>query len=141
MAVAPFGLVVFLLAFASHWSGYAIPPEAPQPQISVADINKNNPRHACGEEWAGETSMDTGNIILEKGWKPSGADNICTLAHELTHYLQVQNHLHPNDVEAPAYYVEEMCFMQIFHHPEASATVQWARDMRKKHANNACTAQ
>lgn len=99
--------VAFWLAFASHASGLPIPPPAPLPTVILV------PSLPPGRD--GETDLGTGLVRLLN--RPRGeADTDCLLAHELTHWLQVQNHQRfacTAAMEPLAYRVTAACFAML----------------------------
>lgn len=130
----PFGMLAFLLAFASAHSGIPIPFNAAAPVVTFS-ARVNDTPHACGEEWAAETNLRTGAITLAAGWMADKPDDVCTLAHELVHFLQAKHGPPFIDVETPAYKVTAACYATLYHQAEGA---QWASAQQVKHAGGRC---
>lgn len=95
-------LMAWALAFASVHSGLPIHPGA-EPQVRVRPMTVAH---------AGETDVTTGRVSLPPTWR-NDAEGACTLAHEMTHLLQVENRVPLSDrraIEAQALAVSAACF-------------------------------
>jgi hypothetical protein len=94
--------MAWALAFASVHSGLPINPGA-EPQVALRPISVAH---------AGEMDPATGHVSLPPTWR-NDAEGACTLAHEMTHLLQVENRVPSSDrraVEAQALTVSAACF-------------------------------
>lgn len=94
--------MAWALAFASVHSGLPIQPGS-EPQVAMRPIAVAH---------AGETDAATGQVSLPSSWR-NDAEGACTLAHEMTHLLQVKNRVPASDrlaIEAQALGVSAACF-------------------------------
>lgn len=104
-----------MLLFASQASGLAVPQgRAPVIETAKSPI-------LADEHWMAYTSWGNQHIYLAGGWihDPVGQ---CTLAHELTHWLQMQHGAEPADaaaMETQAYTVGAACFTSQHDEPHA----------------------
>lgn len=122
----------FLLAFAQQYSGYQMPVDDSAPKIEYK-IHETIKGEKCDLDWQAYTSFSTGTITLRSDWNDKEPDDVCALAHELTHWLQYKNHKIYGNVESPAYHVSEMCYKKIYHnHP----STKWAHDQVKFFKNH-----
>lgn len=97
--------IAALLIWVSQISGYPIPENTPEPKFDYANIYS---------AFAATTSFIDGKITLQKSFHTMDKEQQhCTIAHELTHYLQFVNKVQFNNIcelEPPAYAVETTCF-------------------------------
>lgn len=120
-------LVYFLLVFAHQYSYLPLLIDA-KPQIEFSKISTPQKQSKCDLEWIAQTSFNTGKITLRKDWDDKDPDDVCGLAHELTHYLQFINNRTSGNVETPAYKVSEMCYKILFHN---HYNTTWASNQAK----------
>lgn len=85
--------------------------------------------------WVAKTNLRTGVITLHSDfYTMSKVEQQCTLAHELTHFLQGMNRIKFNKVselEVPAYAVEAAC-LKMNGYTEAE---KWAVDQSESQRN------
>lgn len=104
-------LVAAMLHFASAVSGLPIPPDMPPPEITLASRVGSVSLRPEPDSFAGATNYATGAISLYAGWSGTPED-VCLLAHELTHWLQ-RAHRVPEGcmrLEPSAYRTTAACF-------------------------------
>lgn len=113
-------LVLSLMSFASFWSGLPIPQHYMMPQIVQTDIFPVSATHSvklCNNCNTSAVTNKNGTIFVDMQWRADDPASQCILAHELTHWLQLQNgyDLSPAEAEPPAYYVESICVEKKIH--------------------------
>lgn len=114
-------LILSLMAFASQWSGLPIPKHYLIPQIIQTSEFPEGTNHfvkICNSCNTAAVTSDNGTIYVDMQWRADDPLSKCTLAHELTHWLQIQDiphRLKPVSAEPPAYFVETICVMKTMH--------------------------
>lgn len=111
-------MVAWALSFAAQASGLAPPPASWHTEITIGGILPG---------FNGMTDPWSGHVYLPADWNPDDPIAKCSLAHEMTHVLQVVHQIHfrrPQDAEPPAYAVTIRCFESI-NRPDLAA---WVRE-------------